>query len=816
MSRDLREGTNMAEQGVVRWFEDLSSGDVALVGGKNASLGEMIQNLSPKGIRVPGGFATTAQAYWKFLDANNLRTPISEQIGALHRGADLAAVGDAIRRMIMDAEFPPHLAQGLRDAYRELGIRLREENPDVAVRSSATAEDLPEASFAGQQETFLHVRSEAALLDACKRCYASLFTDRAISYRQHHDFDHLKVALAIGVQKMVRSDRAGAGVMFSIDTDSGFPHVVLVNASWGLGESVVAGTVDPDEYLVFKPLLESETLTPIIAKEVGAKRAKMIYSEAGDDPTKIVETTEQEQLAFVLDDREILQLARWATVIEDHYSGPTDMEWAKDGGSGDLYIVQARPETVQARKDASTMHSYRLSEHGMRLTSGLAIGDAIATGKVCSLRSADEIDQFEDGAVLVTGVTDPDWEPIMKRAAAIVTDHGGRTSHAAIVSRELGVAAVVGTGDATTILSHGQEVTVSCAEGEKGVVYDGTLEYQEREIDFADIPATTTEVMLNLADPSAAFRWWRLPADGVGLARMEFVINNQIQIHPMALVHFDDLDDTDARRRIAEMTRGYDDKTEYFVKRLAYGIARIAAAWWPKPVVVRMSDLKTNEYARLIGGTAFEPGEENPMLGWRGASRYYSEGYRQGFGLECQAVRRVRDEMGLTNTIVMIPFCRTLEEADRVLEVMANHGLPRGRNDLQVYVMAEIPSNIVLVEDFADRFDGFSIGSNDLTQLVLGVDRDSERLAPLFDESNPAVTKSVKSMIDSAHGKHRKVGLCGQRPSDDPDFARFLVSAGIDSISVTPDSFIQVKNNVAAAEQEQRRDGQHEQDVTEK
>jgi pyruvate,water dikinase len=799
----------MAEQGVVRWFEDLSLADVALVGGKNASLGEMIQNLSPKGIRVPGGFATTAQAYWEFLDANNLRTAIAGQIKALQGGADLAEVGDAVRRMIMDAEFSPQLAQALSDAYRELGVRVQRENPDVAVRSSATAEDLPEASFAGQQETFLNVTGEGALLDACKRCYASLFTDRAISYRQDHDFGDLKVALAIGVQEMVRSDRAGAGVMFSLDTDSGFPHVVLVNAAWGLGECVVAGTVDPDEYLVFKPLLESKTLVPVISKEVGGKRAKMVYSTSGgsgDEPTKVVETTEQERRAFVLDDQEILQLARWATVIEDHYGGPADMEWAKDGESGNLYIVQARPETVQAHKDTSTMRSYRLCEHGTRLTSGLAIGDAIAAGKVCNLRSADEIDRFEDGAVLVTGITDPDWEPIMKRAAAIVTDHGGRTSHAAIVSRELGVAAVIGTGDATTILADGQRVTVSCAEGEEGVVYEGILDYQQREIDLDDIPTTTTEVMLNVADPSAAFRWWRLPADGVGLARMEFVINNQIQIHPMALIRFDDLEDTDARRRIAEMTRGYDDKTEFFVERLASGIARIAAAWWPKPVIVRMSDLKTNEYARLIGGTAFEPGEENPMLGWRGASRYYSDGYRQGFGLECQAVRRVRDDMGLTNTVVMIPFCRTLEEADRVLEVMADHGLRRGRNDLQVYVMAEIPSNILLAEDFAERFDGFSIGSNDLTQLILGVDRDSARLAPLFDEHNPAVTKSVENLIDSAHRKHRKVGLCGQRPSDDPDFARFLVSAGIDSISVTPDSFLRVKNNVAAAEQQQRTD----------
>jgi pyruvate,water dikinase len=800
----------MGEQGVVRWFEDLSSGDVAQVGGKNASLGEMIRNLSSKDIRVPAGFAIYADVYWKFLDANDLRTPISEQIEKFHRNANLAEVGRAVRTMIVDAEFPAHLVERFSDAYRELGVRLQRENPDVAVRSSATAEDLPEASFAGQQETFLNIRGEAALLDACKRCYASLFTDRAISYREHHGFDHLKVALSIGVQEMVRSDRAGAGVMFSIDTDSGFPRVVLINASWGLGESVVAGKVDPDEYLVFKPMLESEALIPVISKEIGGKRCKMVYSESGDQPTKIVDTTEKERRAFVLDDREILQLARWACVIEDHYGGPTDMEWAKDGGSGELYIVQARPETVQARKDASTMRSYRLSEEGTRLTGGLAVGDAIAAGKVCSLRSADEIDRFEDGAVLVTGTTDPDWEPVMKRAGAIVTDHGGRTSHAAIVSRELGVAAVVGTGDATSILSDGQEITVSCAEGEKGVVYEGILDYQASEIDLGDVPGTRTEIMLNLADPSAAFRWWRLPADGVGLARLEFVINNQIQIHPMALIRFNDLDDTEAAERIAELTLGYDDKTEFFVERLAYGIARIAAAWWPKPVIVRMSDLKTNEYARLIGGSVFEPGEENPMLGWRGASRYYSEGYQEGFGLECEAVRRVRDVMGLANVIVMIPFCRTLGEADRVLETMSEHGLARGRNELQIYMMAEVPSNILLAEDFADRFDGFSIGSNDLTQLMLGVDRDSELLAALFDENDPAVTRSVKNLIELAHGKHRKVGLCGQRPSDDPDFARFLVGAAIDSISVTPDSFLQVKNNVAAAEDEHGRNGEHE------
>jgi len=648
----------MTQHGLVVWFEDVSSADVTLVGGKNASLGEMIRNLSAHGIRVPGGFATTAEAYWEFLDANGMRPRIGDQIDALHRGADLAQVGEAIRGMFLDAQYPPHLAERIHGAYQQLGSRLHRKDPDVAVRSSATAEDLPEASFAGQQETFLNITGEQPLLDACKRCYASLFTD-AISYREHHNIDHLKVALSIGVQQMVRSDRAGAGVMFSIDTDSGFPHVVLINASWGLGESVVAGKVDPDEYLVFKPLTGREDLLPVISKKIGGKRTKIVYGGPGEQPTTTVETSEDERVGFVLDDLEALWLARWATVIEDHYGCAMDMEWAKDGDNGQLYIVQARPETVQARKEAATLRSYRMGEHGKPLATGLAIGDAIAAGKVCNLRSAEEIDRFEDGAVLVTGATDPDWEPIMKRAAAIVTEHGGRTSHAAIVSRELGVAAVVGTRDATSRLTDCQEVTVSCAEGEEGHVYEGILDHDVHDIDLAEIPATTTQVMLNLANPSAGFRWWRLPADGIGLARIEFIINNHIKIHPMALVQFDDLKDEDARRQITELTRGYDDKTEFFVERLAYGIARIAAAWWPKPVIVRMSDFKTNEYARLIGGSGFEPAEENPMLGWRGASRYYSEDYRQGFSLECRAIRRVRDDMGLVNTVVMIPFCRT-------------------------------------------------------------------------------------------------------------------------------------------------------------
>jgi pyruvate,water dikinase len=761
----------------------------------------MIQNLTDQGIQVPIGFATTADAYRRFLQANDLDGPIAEQIGELHNGADLAEVGAAVRTLFFAAEFPEETAAAIRQAYAELGERVGRTDPDVAVRSSATAEDLPEASFAGQQESFLNVVDADALLDACLRCYASLFTDRAISYREHHGFGHLDVALSIGVQQMVRSDSAGAGVMFTLDTDSGFPRTVLIDAAFGLGESVVAGLVEPDEYVVFKPLLDRDDLTPIVSKTLGAKATKIIYRD-GDaaTPTETVETDEAERVRFVLTDSEICQLARWAIIIENHYGRPMDIEWAKDGNTGDLHIVQARPETVQSRQEASLFRSYHLTQRGDVLIEGLAVGNAIATGKVQRLDSAADIDQFHAGNVLVTGTTDPDWEPIMKQAAAIVTDHGGRTSHAAIVSRELGVTAIVGAGDATTRLVEGAEVTVSCAEGDIGFVYDGALAFTETDIDLDDIPETTTGVMLNVADPSAAFRWWRLPADGVGLARMEFIINNHIKIHPMALVRYDQLEPGYDQQHIDELTKGYDDKTAYFVDRLADGVARIAAAWWPKPVIVRMSDFKTNEYVRLLGGEAFEPTEENPMLGWRGASRYAHPDYTEGFALECAAISKVRDTIGLTNVVVMIPFCRTPAEADRVLDTMASNGLRRGHNALEVYVMAEIPSNIILAADFAERFDGFSIGSNDLTQLVLGVDRDSTRLADVFDERNPAVTQMIESLIDVAHANDRKVGICGQRPSDDPDFARLLVRSGIDSISVTPDSFLRVKDNVAAAE----------------
>jgi len=779
---------------LVRRLSELGRADIAVVGGKNASLGEMIGKLKEARIQVPGGFATTAGAYWQLLEANGLVERMAARLGELKDDAsNLAAVGAAVRQMILEAEFPGALSEAITRAYREMAPRGARGPVSVAVRSSATAEDLPEASFAGQLETFLNVRGEAALLKACKRCYASLFTDRAIAYRRNHGFDHMKVALSVGVQRMVLADKAGAGVMFSIDTETGFPRTVLIDAAWGLGETVVQGMVEPDEYHVFKPLLDNPAVKPLVGKRLGAKARKMVGS-------KLMNTSRKERASFVLSDDEVLQLARWACAIEAHYGQPMDMEWAKDGESGELFIVQARPETVQSRKGAGTLRSYRLEKPGRRLVSGLAIGESIAAGRVCRLESPAEIDRFEKGAVLVTPITDPDWVPIMKNASAIVTDHGGRTSHAAIVSRELGLTAIVGTGDATAVLKDGMEVTVSCAEGDEGHVYQGRVQFAVQDIDIGAIPKTRTEVMINQAEPAAAFQWWRLPTDGVGLARMEFIIGHLIRIHPMALVRFGELKDRKARKEIAALTRGYEDKTEYFVDTLARGLARIAAAHYPKPVIVRTSDFKTNEYARLIGGEAFEPKEQNPMLGWRGASRYYSEGYREGFALECRALRRAREELGLTNIVVMIPFCRSPEEGDRVLEQMARHGLERGKAGLQIYVMCEIPANVILAEKFAARFDGFSIGSNDLTQLVLGVDRDSDVLSALFDERNEAVTKTIAELLAKARHSGTKTGICGQAPSTHPEFARFLVAHGIDSISVTPDSFPAVKRAVASAE----------------
>ncbi len=789
----------MAEEYVIH-FEELSNEDGDKVGGKNASLGEMIRSLQKEKIRVPLGFATTAAAYWEFLEANDLKRPIQEQIDKLHKGTNVEKVGKAIRKLFLKSEFPDEIASAIRNAYGDLCRKYNTDEADVAARSSATAEDLPDASFAGQQETYLNLTGDNEVLDACRKCYASLFTDRAITYRKEKGFDHMKVALSVGVQKMVRSDIAGSGVMFSLDTETGFPDLVLINAAWGLGENVVQGTVTPDEYRVFKPLLDQSDAMPIIEKTLGDKEKKMVYAKGGNKTTKNIDTPKKERRTFVLSDSEILTLAKWACKIESHYETPMDMEWAKDGKTDELYIVQARPETVQSQKQKGSLKQYRLNEKGEKVVEGLSIGDAVAAGKVLAIKSADDLEKFEEGSILVTEMTDPDWVTIMKKAAGIITDAGGRTCHAAIVSRELGIPAIVGTGDATEILKGGDEITLSCAEGDKGFVYKGILDYDVLEVNLEDIPETRTRIMMNMASPGAAFRWWRLPCKGIGLARMEFIINNIIKIHPMALLRYDDLEDKEAKKQIRELTRNYKDKAQYFIDHLSRGIAKIAASVHPHPTIVRMSDFKTNEYADLIGGKAFEPEENNPMLGFRGAARYTSDRYREGFALECMAIRQVREAMGLTNVIVMIPFCRTIEEADGVLAEMAKHGLIRGKDGLEVYVMCEIPSNVILADAFAERFDGFSIGSNDLTQLILGVDRDSSELSHIFDERNEAVKRAIRQVIRTAHENDRKVGICGQAPSDYPEFAAFLVEAGIDSISLSPDSVMEIINRVAQAE----------------
>ncbi|KAM0358876.1 hypothetical protein ACHAPK_009264 [Fusarium culmorum] len=781
-------------------FEHLARSDVGLVGGKNSSLGEMIRALGPEGIPVPPGFATSSYAYWHYVDVNNIRGKIDELVDQWQSGHQtLAETGHAIRKLFLRGAWPADTTEAILSGYRDLCDKVGVDDVSVAVRSSATAEDLPDASFAGQQETYLNIQGSEALLDACRRCYASLFTDRAISYRHIKKFNHENVALSIGIQQMVRSDIGGAGVMFSIDTESGFDKIVLINAAWGLGENVVQGTVNPDEYQIFKPLLSNEKLSPILSKKLGDKAIKMVY---GDKclPTRNVPTSRAERASYVLGDEEILQLARWACRIEEHYSCPMDMEWARDGSSGKLYIVQARPETVQSRRDTAAFKTYKVGRHGHTLTTGLSIGDKAVAGRICLLTSVSDMDKFTDGSILVTESTDPDWVPVMKRAAAIVTDYGGRTSHAAIVSRELGVPAVVGTGNATYVLHTGQDVTVSCAESDSGLVYDGISDITTETVQISDFPSVRTKIMLNLANPSAAYRWWRLPFDGIGLARMEFVVSNSIRVHPMALIHFDHLEDEAAKKEIADLTAGYAYKPDYFVDKLASGLATLCSAVYPKPAIIRMSDFKTNEYARLIGGAEFELKEENPMIGFRGASRYYSPRYKEGFALECRAVKKVREEMGLTNAIVMIPFCRTVKEARKVLEVMAQNGLKRGEKGLMVYVMCEIPSNVILASSFTQHFDGFSIGSNDLAQLTLGVDRDSGELASLFDEQDEAVKWMIARAISVARREGCKIGLCGEAPSNHPEFAKFLVNAGIDSISVSPDSFVQVMKHVVACE----------------
>ena len=786
----------LGTQSSVLWFEDIGMGDVPRVGGKNASLGEMVRELGQRGVRVPRGFATTAAAYRQFLAANGIEAAMREQMRRFHASeVSLQEAGSAIRELILSAHIPDEFAREIREAYGQLDARVKRENCAVAVRSSATAEDLPDASFAGQQETFLNISGPRALLDACVRCFASLFTDRAISYREARGCDHFSVALSIGIQQMVRSDLAGSGVIFTIDTETGFPHVAVISAAWGLGETIVQGSVDPDKYVVFKPLLEKPGACPIIEKNCCAKAIKMIYADGGSKRTRIVKTTSTERGKFVLDDAEIVELGRWAVIVEQHYGRPMDLEWAKDGESGLVYLVQARPETVQSGRSSTSFRSYRLKAKAQPILSGAAVGGAIAAGKACIIRDIADIARFPEGAILVTGNTDPDWVPVMKRAAGIVTDHGGNTSHAAIVSRELGVPAVIGTGNATMALREAQDITLSCASGEQGLVYDGLLSFESEEIDLGSIPQTRTQVMVNIAEPASAFQWWRLPAKGVGLARMEFIINALIKVHPMALLHPERISAQD-HRQILELTKAYD----YFVDQLSRGIARLASPYYPHPAIVRLSDFKTNEYAHLVGGSTFEPDEENPMLGFRGASRYYDERYREGFALECRALKRVREELGFANVIIMVPFCRTPAEADRVLAAMAENGLRRGENGLQVYMMCEIPSNVILAAEFAKRFDGFSIGSNDLTQLVLGVDRDSDILAALFDERDEAVKIMIADAIAKTHAAGIKIGICGQAPSNYPDFAAFLVAEGIDSISLNPDSFVRTISSIANAE----------------
>ena len=785
----------------VRWFADIGIEDVPLVGGKNASLGEMYRALVAKGVRVPNGFAITAQAYRDFVREAGLEATLGETLKDLDARdlPDLRRRGSRIRQALLAASLPRTLERAILDAYAQLSEGAPEP-VDVAVRSSATAEDLPDASFAGQQETYLNVQGSLALLDTCKRCFASLFTDRAIAYRVEKGFDHQKVALSIGVQRMVRSDLAAAGVMFSIDTETGFEQAVLINASYGLGENVVQGSVNPDEFYVFKPTLK-EGYRPILSKRLGSKEFKLVYDIGGSKMVKNVPVSLDERARFAVTDDDILTLARWACVIEDHYrakrgvASPMDMEWAKDGRTGELFIVQARPETVHSQRDGGIVETYRLRERSRVLASGRSVGGKIGEGRVRVLKSVQQIEQFREGDILVTDKTDPDWVPVMKRAAAIVTNRGGRTCHAAIVSRELGLPAIVGAENATEHLTDGQLVTVSCAEGETGFVYEGHLPFDVERASVAELPRPKTAIMMNVANPEEAFRLSFLPNDGVGLAREEFIIANAIKAHPLALLDYARLDDPAVKAEIDRLTLGYSDKAQFFVEKLAQGVGMIGAAFYPKDVIVRLSDFKSNEYANLIGGRRYEPAEENPMLGFRGASRYYDPRYREGFALECRALLKVRDEMGLTNVKVMIPFCRTVEEGRRVLNEMAAHGLRRGERGLEVYLMCEIPSNAILSEEFAEICDGFSIGSNDLTQLTLGVDRDSELVAPLFDERNPAVKRIIAMAIEGAKRAGRKVGICGQAPSDYPEFARFLVEQGIDSLSLNPDA---VLNTTAA------------------
>jgi pyruvate,water dikinase len=789
--------------------------DIEQVGGKNASLGEMLQHLDELGIKIPDGFVVTANAYWHFLEYNNLVPQIHEALDKLDYNniEQLRRAGLKVRQLIKNSRFPKELSEEIIHRYYALSAQYGQEITDVAVRSSATAEDLPDASFAGQQETYLNVRGPASLMDAVRNCFASLFTDRAISYRHNFGFDHFKIGLSVCVQKMVRSDLGISGVAFSLDTESGFRDAVVINATYGLGELLVQGAVSPDEYIVFKPTL-AQGYKAIIEKKMGMKDKMMVYGDNAEERVRVIPTEKSFQNRFALNDETILKLSRWVVNIEDYYSRrngrwtPMDVEWAVDGMSKELFILQARPETIHSQKDHDIITGYRITDpqaDSKRILQGIAVGDKVASGRVNILYSLDkrvlEGHEFREGDVLVTDMTDPDWEPIMKKASAIITNKGGRTCHAAIVARELGVPAIVGCGNATELLEDGQEITVSCAEGEIGYIYDGFIQYEKDEFRLSELPSTRTDIMLNVASPELAFQFSFLPHKGVGLAREEFIINNYIQVHPLALLRHKEIHDPELSKAIASRIRGYADEREFFICKLAFGIAKIAAAFYPYKVIVRFSDFKSNEYANLLGGHHFEPHEENPMIGWRGASRYYSAEYKEAFGLECTAIRRVRNEMGLTNVVVMIPFCRTVEELHKVTDTMAEFGLRRGENGLELYLMAELPSNILLAEEFAQHIDGFSIGSNDLTQLTLGLDRDSALVAHIYDERNDAVKRMIRMLIKTAKKSGVKVGICGQGPSDFPDFAQFLVEEGIDSISVTPDSVVKTVRAVAAGEE---------------
>ncbi len=804
----MEKSTHKHQKPFVVWFKDLTIDDVPLVGGKNASLGEMYRNLSPRGVSIPNGFAVTAHAYVYLLEKSRAMKKIRDILSDLdtHDMDNLQERGARVRNLIRGLEFPGELYTEIASAY----ARLEEEygrNVDVAVRSSATAEDLPDASFAGQQDTYLNIRGVEDLVDACHRCFASLFTNRAISYREDKGFDHFSIALSIAVQKMVRSDLASSGVMFSIDTESGFQDAVFITGAYGLGENVVQGAVNPDEWYVFKPTLK-QGFKPIIMRKTGGKAIKMIYTTDAKQPTKNVAVPDEDRCRLVLTDEEVVDLGRMACVIEDHYSAkagylkPMDIEWAKDGKTGELFIVQGRPETVHTLKDKAILREFHIKEKGTVVCTGQSVGERIGRGAVNVIKSAQMISRFQKGQVLVTDMTDPDWEPVMKVAGGIVTNRGGRTCHAAIVSRELGIPCIVGTGNATTRMQIGQDVTVDCSQGSIGYVYEGLLPYEIKETDLETLPRTRTKIMMNLASPEQAFEKSFIPNHGVGLAREEFIINTYIKIHPLALLGYEDLGDEGLKRTIADMTLGYSNKGDYFVDKLAEGVGMLAAAFYPKPVIVRLSDFKSNEYANLIGGTLFEPAEENPMIGWRGASRYYAREYKAAFGLECKAMLKIRNEMGLHNVQVMIPFCRTLDEARQVIETMAGFGLRQGENGFKVICMCEIPSNVILAEEYLEIFDGFSIGTNDLTQLLLGVDRDSSLVSHIYDERNPAVKKMVRQVIQAAVKKGKYIGICGQAPSDYLSFAQFVVECGIETMSLNPDTV--VKTTLAVAELEKK------------